>query len=67
MLDFLSSRRSRFSCSGLSRRDFLRAGALGFGGLTCADLFRLRAESDPARPANKAVISIYLAGGPSQL
>jgi hypothetical protein len=34
-------------CDGLSRREFLRVGALGIGGLTLADLLRLRAEGKP--------------------
>jgi len=49
-----------------SRRDFLRVGALGLGGLTLADLLRLRAqEPNKARP--KSVIMIYLEGGPSHI
>lgn len=54
-------------CDGLSRRDFLRVGALGCGGLTLADLFRLRAqEPSSAAREQKAVIMIGLPGGPSQ-
>ena len=35
---------------GLNRRSFLRAGVLGLGGLTLADVLRLRAsEGAPAR------------------
>jgi uncharacterized protein (DUF1501 family) len=52
-------------CDGLTRRDFLRVGALGAGtvGLTLADLGRLRgAES---RDLN--CILLFLVGGPSQL
>src|SRR4029077_7778082 len=52
-------------CDGLSRREFLRVGALGVGGLTLADLLRLQAQGgQPARWANKAVIMIYLCGAP---
>jgi len=50
---------------GISRRDFLRVGALGLGGLTLADLFRLRGTA--AGGARKAVIMIYLYGGPSHI
>src|SRR3954453_11649637 len=55
-------------CDGLSRRDFLRAGALAVGGLTLADLLRLRAQG-AAQPTSsaKAVIMVYLNGGPSHL
>src|SRR4051794_2770702 len=53
------------SQGGVSRRGFLRAGALGVGGLTLADLLRLRAQGGPAaRSAHKAVIMIYLCGAP---
>ena len=31
-------------CDGVSRRDFLRAGTLALGGLTLADLLRLKAQ-----------------------
>jgi hypothetical protein len=65
MLTIFSKRRQRF-CDGLSRRDFLRVGALGVGGLSLADLLRLRAHAGPpARP--KSVIMILLPGGPSHL
>jgi hypothetical protein len=53
-------------CDGVNRREFLRAGALGLGGLTLADL--LRHESRAAtveRP--KSVIYVVLDGGPSHI
>lgn len=56
--------RYRF-CDGVSRRSFLRIGALGVGAgaLTLSDLFRLEAVGQsPAR--HKAVINIFLGGGP---
>ena len=53
-------------CAGVSRRDFLRVGALGLGGLTLADVLRLRAQG-AAEASAKAVISIYLSGGPSHI
>jgi len=52
--------RSRY-CDGLSRRSFLRAGALGLGGLTLPNL--LRAESATGRVSHKSVIMVYLSGG----
>src|SRR5438309_7808300 len=65
MLTLFSDRRQRF-CDGISRRDFLRAGALGVGGLSLAELLRLRAHAGaPARP--KSVIMIFLSGGPSHI
>jgi hypothetical protein len=57
-------------CDGLSRRDFLRIGALG-GGFTLADWLRLQAADNPHAPTaalpNKSVIMIFLLGGPSHL
>jgi uncharacterized protein (DUF1501 family) len=50
--------------NGLTRRDFLRVGALGVGGLSLADLAAARAVD-----RNKTVncILLFLVGGPSQL
>jgi hypothetical protein len=55
-------------CDGLSRRHFLKIGGLALGGLSLPDL--LRAESSAAGPSasglsHKAIIMIYLSGGPS--
>src|SRR5262245_15908568 len=54
-------------CDGISRRSFLRIGALGLGavGLSLADIFRLEARSTESS-RNKAIINIFLAGGPPQ-
>jgi hypothetical protein len=53
---------SRF-CDGLSRRNFIKIGALGMGGLALPQL--LQAESASGiRKSHKAVIMIYLPGGP---
>jgi len=66
MLTFWGSKQ-RF-CDGLSRRDFLRAGALAVGGLTLADLLRLKARGAANSPqAGKAIIMVYLNGGPSHV
>src|SRR5262245_40331574 len=50
-------------CDGLSRRDFLRVGAIGGLGLATA----LRAEATPSTAARRArarsVILVYLGGG----
>jgi hypothetical protein len=54
---------SRF-CDGVSRRNFLKIGALGLGGLALPEL--LQAESQMGiRRSHKAVIMIFLPGGPS--
>ena len=62
MLEFLGQ--PTCHCDGLSRRSFLRAGALGVGGFTLADL--LRAEGGQSG-STKAVINIHLDGGPPQM
>lgn len=53
-------------CDGINRRSFLQVGALGFAGLTLADLFRLEAHAGVAS-SRKALINVYLSGGPSHL
>src|SRR5580765_1527440 len=55
-------RKSRF-CDGISRRNFLKIGALGLGGLTLPQLLQAEANSGICR-SHKAVIMIYLPGGP---
>ena len=47
----------------LSRRSFLRIGALGLGGLTLPGLLRAEAAAG-IRSSPKSVILIYLVGGP---
>src|SRR5213596_1736569 len=47
----------------LSRRSFLRIGALGLGGLTLPQLLREEAAAGN-RTSHKSVILIYLVGGP---
>src|SRR5436189_1386394 len=66
MLTFYGSRKARH-CDGLNRRAFLKAGALGIGGLTLADLLQLRAHAATGSPSRKAVIMVYLNGGPSHV
>jgi hypothetical protein len=57
-------------CSGLARRDFVRAGVLGLGGLT---LPHLLAESASARAADKSyvrdrsIVLLFLGGGASHI
>lgn len=59
----LLSQTDRF-CDGISRRGFIKIGALGLGAgaLTLADI--VRAESAQGRTGHKAVINIFLGGGP---
>src|SRR5262245_66477628 len=51
-------------CDGISRRNFLKIGALGLGGLTLPELLQGEAQSG-VRRSHKAVIMIFLPGGPS--
>jgi hypothetical protein len=63
------------TCDGVSRRNFLRVGSLGLGGLTLPNLLRARAGAAEGEKGNngrstasrKSVILIYLAGGPSHI
>ncbi len=50
----------------LDRRAVLRAGVLGLGGLTFADLLRLEARAQ-IKSSEKAVLNIHLDGGPPQM
>jgi hypothetical protein len=50
----------------VTRRDFLRVGALGLGGLTLPDILRLQVQAGQ-RKQPRAVIMVCLAGGPSHL
>jgi hypothetical protein len=51
-------------CDGISRRNFLKIGALGVGGLSLPQL--LHAESlSGIRRSHKAIIMVFLPGGPS--
>ncbi|HSZ55813.1 MAG TPA: DUF1501 domain-containing protein [Tepidisphaeraceae bacterium] len=55
--------RSRF-CDGVSRRNFLKIGALGVAGLSLPNLLRAEAAAG-IQKSHKAVIMIFLPGGPS--
>jgi hypothetical protein len=55
-------------CDGRSRRHFLKIGGLALGGLSLPQLLQAE-QSSPGTPGlsqgHKAVIMIYLSGGPS--
>src|SRR5262249_7830565 len=53
-------------CDGLSRRAFLKIGGLAAGGLSLAQLLALEAKAGTGR-SNKALINIFLPGGPPHL
>src|SRR6476620_637964 len=69
MLNLIGST-SRF-CDGVTRRGFLKVGAFSFGAttLTLSDLYRAEAaekKQDPTANSSqhKAVINVFLGGGP---
>src|SRR5437762_12670475 len=68
MLNFIG--RSHRTCDGVSRRSFLRVGALGIGGLSLPNLLRYQAQAGQPSASStkkKAVILIWAAGGPSHI
>ena len=62
MLTIRSTSAARF-CDGVSRRSFLKIGGLGLGGLALPQLMEAEAKAG-IRKSHKAVIMIYLPGGP---
>ena len=63
MLTIFGKRTPSF-CDGVSRRDFLKVGALSLGGFSLPQLFAAESASG-IRRSHKAVIMIFLPGGPS--
>lgn len=61
----ISSRidQSRTYCNGMHRRDCLKIGGLGLGGLSLPGLLKAEAESGQGR-RHKSLIMVYLCGGP---
>ncbi len=67
MLDILGRLdRRRTHCDGVSRRGFLKVGAMAAGGLSLPQLLSLEARAGTGS-SNKAIINIFLPGGPSHL
>ncbi len=70
MLKLFGSRKGT-NCEGLTRRDFLKVGALGLGASTILlpDLLRARARADSSgQPTkNTSVVWLWLGGGPTQI
>jgi uncharacterized protein (DUF1501 family) len=55
-------------CDGVTRRSFLEAGVLGFGGLALPDLLRIRAAGAASEESSrKNVILFWLSGGPGHM
>ncbi|SVE12468.1 uncharacterized protein METZ01_LOCUS465322, partial [marine metagenome] len=59
----ISDGQGKAYCDGVSRRDFLKVGALGMGGLSLPGLLQAEKISGMRNP-QKAIIMVYLAGGP---
>lgn len=55
------------TCEGMSRRELLRIGALGLGGLALPDLLHAKAASPSGFVRDKAVVLLFLGGGPSHI
>ena len=62
MLNILGQTRTGY-CDGVTRRDFLKIGGLALGGLSLPGLLRAEGQAG-IRRSHKAVIMIFLAGGP---
>src|ERR1700689_576291 len=53
-------------CDRVTRRNFLKIGALALGGLSLADLLPLQSHG-AAGESTKSLIMVYLPGGPSHI
>ncbi len=56
----------RAFCDGISRRNFLTVGGMALGGITLGGLRRAEAQSSSSF-SHKAIINVYLPGGPPHL
>ena len=67
MLNIVTKTRSAM-CDRVNRRDFLRVGTLGLGGLALPDLLRASASGGGKNNylKDKSVVLLFLTGGPSQ-
>ncbi len=65
----ISGSRNGTTCDGASRRDFLKVGALGLGGLMLPDLLRARARAAAQGEStrNTSVVWLWLGGGPTHI
>ena len=67
MLTILGDRTGRtVDCDGIKRRDFLKIGGMAAGGLSLSQLLAIEARAGTGR-SHKAIINVYLPGGPSHL
>jgi hypothetical protein len=61
-----SDRRSSRLCDQYSRRSFLTVGGMALGGVGLSNVLRAEDESG-AKSSHKAIINIYMPGGPSHM
>ena len=66
MLTILGGDNGERFCDGRSRRDFLKIGGLALGGMALPDILRAE-EKAGIRKSHKAIIMVYLAGGPPHM
>jgi Protein of unknown function (DUF1501) len=68
MFNVLSNRQVP-QCDGSTRRDFLKAGVLGMGGLTLANLMQARAQASQQGRSTRStsVVWLWLGGGPTHV
>ncbi len=57
----------KHDCQGFSRREFLRVGALGCGGLSLASLLQAKAQGAADIFTGRATVLLFLSGGPPHL
>ncbi|MDE0737355.1 MAG: DUF1501 domain-containing protein, partial [Pirellulaceae bacterium] len=59
---------SHRTCAGVTRRELLRVGTLGLGGLTLSQLLASRGQAANANPLrDKSVVLLFLQGGPTHI
>lgn len=66
----IQSQTGHRDCQGNTRRDFLKAGFLGLGGLTLPWLLEQKAQASSTNPGylrDKAIVLIFLGGGASHI
>lgn len=66
MLTIHDSHLSR-NCQGYSRREFLRVGAMGAGGLTLANMLQAQAQAGTGVLTGRSTVMLFLSGGPPHI
>jgi len=62
----IASSHNHSTCDGHSRREFLKIGSLAMGGMSLPQLLQA-SSNNPKANKDKAVIMVYLAGGPTHM